>query len=160
MTEYVVTRWYRAPEVLLRSCGYSKALDMWSVGCIFAELLNRKALFMGRDHAHQMCLILDMLGTPSDEEWQNVCDARAWAYFKVPSLPHPLPISRLGSKLNARLLTSLYISHDHPKHPLQRPSRCPIFAHGFTCMCVSEVCDMQSQTKRPKRDLKGIFKKN
>lgn len=57
MTEYVVTRWYRAPELLLNSTDYTAAIDIWSVGCIFMELLNRRPLFAGRDHMHQMCLV-------------------------------------------------------------------------------------------------------
>jgi len=47
MTEYVATRWYRAPELLIGSKEYTKAIDIWSVGCIFSELLGRKILFRG-----------------------------------------------------------------------------------------------------------------
>ena len=64
MTEYVVTRWYRAPELLLNSTDYSAAIDVWSVGCIFMELINRQPLFPGRDHMHQMRLITEV--PPSD----------------------------------------------------------------------------------------------
>ena len=46
-TEYVVTRWYRAPEVMLARHEYNKAIDVWSVGCIMAELMDRKPLFPG-----------------------------------------------------------------------------------------------------------------
>jgi serine/threonine protein kinase len=60
MTEYVVTRWYRAPELLLNSTDYSAAIDVWSVGCIFMELINRQPLFPGRDHMHQMRLITEV----------------------------------------------------------------------------------------------------
>ena len=49
MTEYVATRWYRAPEIMLSYKSYTKAIDIWSVGCIFAELLTRQPLFKGRD---------------------------------------------------------------------------------------------------------------
>ena len=49
-TEYVVTRWYRAPEVILQASEYTKAIDIWSVGCIFAELLGRTPLFPGKDY--------------------------------------------------------------------------------------------------------------
>jgi serine/threonine protein kinase len=49
-TEYVVTRWYRAPEVVLIASEYTKAIDVWSVGCILCELIGRKALFAGKDH--------------------------------------------------------------------------------------------------------------
>jgi len=47
---YVVTRWYRAPEVILNASEYTKAVDIWSVGCIFAELLGRTPLFPGEDY--------------------------------------------------------------------------------------------------------------
>lgn len=60
MTEYVVTRWYRAPELLLNSSDYTAAIDVWSVGCIFMELMNRKPLFPGRDHVHQMRLLVEV----------------------------------------------------------------------------------------------------
>ena len=68
LTEYVVTRWYRAPEIMLSCQEYTKAIDVWSVGCIFAELLGRKPLFPGDDYIHQLQIICDKLGTPSDEE--------------------------------------------------------------------------------------------
>lgn len=48
MTEYVATRWYRAPEILFGSQKYSKAIDMWSVGCILGEMINGKAIFAGK----------------------------------------------------------------------------------------------------------------
>ena len=53
MTEHVVTRWYRAPELMLQPDGYyDQSVDMWSVGCIFAEILARKALFPGKNFMH------------------------------------------------------------------------------------------------------------
>ena len=67
MTEYVVTRWYRCPELLLAPhVAYSSAVDLWSVGCIFAELILREPLFPGRSYVHQVQLILDAIGTPPD----------------------------------------------------------------------------------------------
>lgn len=68
MTEYVVTRWYRAPELLLNSPDYTAAIDVWSVGCIFMELMNRKPLFPGKDHVHQLRLITELTGTPTDAD--------------------------------------------------------------------------------------------
>jgi mitogen-activated protein kinase 1/3 len=65
MSNYVATRWYRAPEVILsRSKRYTKAVDLWSVGCILAELIGRKPIFPGRDSFHQITLILAVLGSP------------------------------------------------------------------------------------------------
>ncbi len=63
MTEYVVTRWYRAPELLLApSQPYGAAIDLWSVGCILAELILRKPLFPGKSHAQQVSLVFEVLG--------------------------------------------------------------------------------------------------
>ncbi|KAI3801798.1 hypothetical protein L1987_29914 [Smallanthus sonchifolius] len=68
MTEYVVTGWYRAPELLLNSSEYTAAIDVWSVGCIFMELMNKKPLFPGKDHVHQMRLLTELLGTPTESD--------------------------------------------------------------------------------------------
>nr|ABB51133.1 mitogen-activated protein kinase 2 [Rheum australe] len=68
MTEYVVTRWYRAPELLLNSSDYTSAIDVWSVGCIYMELMNRKPLFPGRDHVPQMRLVTELLGSPLESD--------------------------------------------------------------------------------------------
>ena len=50
MTKYVVTRWYRAPEVVLFAANYDESIDLWAVGCVFAELIGRKPIFDGRHH--------------------------------------------------------------------------------------------------------------
>ncbi|XP_064647834.1 mitogen-activated protein kinase 7-like [Lineus longissimus] len=67
MTQYVATRWYRAPELIMSFVDYSAAVDMWSVGCIFGEMLGRKQLFPGREVLSQLQLIISTLGTPSEE---------------------------------------------------------------------------------------------
>lgn len=68
LTEYIATRWYRPPEVLLEWDTYDKSLDVWSIGCIFAELLDRKPLFPGKESSEQIELILTILGTPKIED--------------------------------------------------------------------------------------------
>lgn len=68
LTEYIATRWYRPPEVLLEWDNYDKSLDVWSIGCIFAELLDRKPLFPGKETTEQIELILSILGTPKIED--------------------------------------------------------------------------------------------
>ncbi|KAL9416126.1 hypothetical protein AB3S75_039341 [Citrus x aurantiifolia] len=88
MTEYVVTRWYRAPELLLNSSDYTAAIDVWSVGCIFMELMNRRPLFPGKDHVHQMRLLIELLGTPTDADLGFVRNEDAKRYIR--QLPqHP-----------------------------------------------------------------------
>lgn len=102
MTEYVATRWYRAPEIMLTFKEYTKAIDVWSVGCILAEMLNGKPLFPGKDcklivkssidfrtynlpDHHQLTLILDVLGTPTMEDYYGIKSRRAREYIR--SLP-------------------------------------------------------------------------
>ncbi|KAG6530452.1 mitogen-activated protein kinase 5-like [Zingiber officinale] len=88
MTEYVVTRWYRAPELLLNSSDYTAAIDLWSVGCIFMELMNRQALFPGRDHMNQMRLITELIGTPTEPELDFLRNEDARRYMKhLPQFP-------------------------------------------------------------------------
>ena len=68
LTEYVVTRWYRAPELLAECQNYGKTVDMWALGCIFAEMLCRKPFFQGRDPTHQLHVICRVIGTPTEGE--------------------------------------------------------------------------------------------
>jgi len=82
LTEYVVTRWYRAPEIMLSCQEYTKAIDVWSVGCIFAELLGRKPLFPGDDYIHQLTIICDKLGTPEDEDLEFITSEKARRFMK------------------------------------------------------------------------------
>ncbi|XP_074278659.1 cyclin-dependent kinase G-2-like [Silene latifolia] len=70
-TSLVVTLWYRAPELLLGAKEYSTAVDMWSVGCIMAELLTNKPLFDGKTEAEQINKIFKMLGTPNANTWPS-----------------------------------------------------------------------------------------
>jgi len=86
MTEYVVTRWYRAPELLLSCAEYTAAIDIWSVGCIFAELLGRKPLFPGKDYVHQLNLITRVLGSPDASDLEFIDSEKAKRYMR--SLPH------------------------------------------------------------------------
>ncbi|KAF8402772.1 hypothetical protein HHK36_010862 [Tetracentron sinense] len=100
MTEYVVTRWYRAPELLLNSSDYTAAIDVWSVGCIFMELMNRRPLFAGRDHVHQMRLLTELLGTPTESDLGFVRNEDAKRYIRQMP-PHPRqPFARIFPHVN------------------------------------------------------------
>lgn len=66
ITEYVVTRWYRAPEIMYSYETYDYAIDVWSVGCILAEMIMKKPIFPGQDYRNQLELIIQILGTPQD----------------------------------------------------------------------------------------------
>lgn len=77
-THEILTLWYRAPEVLLGATHYSTAVDMWSVGCIFAELVTTKALFPGDSELQQLLHIFKLLGTPNEEMWPGVSNLMNW----------------------------------------------------------------------------------
>jgi mitogen-activated protein kinase 1/3 len=70
LTEYVVTRWYRAPEVMLLPKGYTSTVDLWSLGCILGEMLGRKAMFPGKNYVDMIMRIGETLGMPSEKELQ------------------------------------------------------------------------------------------
>ncbi|KAF8677450.1 kinase-like protein [Rhizoctonia solani] len=85
MTEYVATRWYRAPEIMLSFRKYTTAIDIWSIGCILGELLGMKPMFKGKDYVDQLNIIIDILGTPDEETLQRIGSVKAQAYIR--SLP-------------------------------------------------------------------------
>lgn len=72
VTGDIVTRWYRAPELLLGCRTYTSAIDMWSVGCIFYEFWSSRPLFTGNDCQDQMWTIISILGTPTVKQWPKL----------------------------------------------------------------------------------------
>ena len=68
----VVTLWYRAPEILLGSLEYSTPIDVWSIGCIFVEMITKRPLFAGDSEIDQLYRIFRILGTPNEENWPGV----------------------------------------------------------------------------------------
>ncbi|KAI8388241.1 Pkinase-domain-containing protein [Radiomyces spectabilis] len=74
MTQLVVTLWYRAPELLLGAKEYTTAIDMWSIGCIFGELINNEPLLEGRSEIDQIDKIFKLLGTPNEDIWPGLME--------------------------------------------------------------------------------------
>ncbi|XVF09490.1 hypothetical protein REPUB_Repub07fG0097600 [Reevesia pubescens] len=94
-TDYVATRWYRAPEL----CGsffskYTPAIDIWSIGCIFAEMLTGKPLFPGKNVVHQLDLMTDILGTPPVESISRIRNEKARRYLSSMRRKIPVPFSQ------------------------------------------------------------------
>jgi len=127
LTQLVVTLWYRAPEILLGATTYSTAIDMWSVGCIFAELLLKEPLFQAKGEIELLSMIFKLLGPPTTHSWP---DYHTLPLAKSITLPPPQPpqlrqkfqyITAAGIDLMARLLTydpEMRISAvDALKHP-------------------------------------------
>ncbi|XP_074578098.1 cyclin-dependent kinase B1-1-like isoform X1 [Curcuma longa] len=124
-THEVVTLGYRAPEILLGATHYSTGVDVWSVGCIFAEMARSKALFIGQSELHQLLCIFRLLGTPTEETWPGVSSLRDWHSYPqwrsqdlalvVPSL-EPEGIDLLSKMLEydpAKRISALK-AMDHP----------------------------------------------
>lgn len=95
MTEYVATRWYRAPEIMLTFQEYTTAIDVWSVGCILAEMLVGRPLFPGRDYHNQLWLIIEVLGTPNMEDYYNIKLKRAREYIRSLPFVKKVPFANL-----------------------------------------------------------------
>ena len=85
MTGYVSTRYYRAPEIMLTWQKYDVEVDIWSAGCIFAEMLEGKPLFPGKDHVNQFSIITELLGTPPQDVIETICSENTLRF--VQSLP-------------------------------------------------------------------------
>ncbi|KAG0312271.1 Cyclin-dependent kinase 3 [Linnemannia gamsii] len=77
-THEVITLWYRAPEILMGSRHYSTAVDMWSIGCIFAEMITKRPLFPGDSEIDEMFKIFKILGTPNETVWPGVSSLKDW----------------------------------------------------------------------------------
>ncbi|XP_010227679.1 mitogen-activated protein kinase 11 [Brachypodium distachyon] len=107
-TDYVATRWYRAPEL----CGsfyskYTPAIDIWSIGCIFAEVLIGKPLFPGKNVVHQLDLITDILGTPSLDAISRVRNDKARKYLTCMRKKQPASFSQKFPKADPLALQLL-----------------------------------------------------
>jgi len=116
-----VARWYRAPEVMLTFKEYTRAIDIWSVGCVLAEMLSGKPLFPGRDckivrciHVipsvqlftsdhHQLSIILDILGTPSLDDFYAITSQRSREYLRALPFRKKKPFSQLFPEANPKV---------------------------------------------------------
>ncbi|XP_054968304.1 cyclin-dependent kinase 7 isoform X2 [Pan paniscus] len=99
-THQVVTRWYRAPELLFGARMYGVGVDMWAVGCILAELLLRVPFLPGDSDLDQLTRIFETLGTPTEEQWPDMCSLPDYVTFKsFPGIPLHHIFSAAGDDL-------------------------------------------------------------
>eukprot|EP00656_Telonema_subtile_P035313 TRINITY_DN39293_c0_g1_i2.p1 TRINITY_DN39293_c0_g1~~TRINITY_DN39293_c0_g1_i2.p1 ORF type:complete len:297 (-),score=65.50 TRINITY_DN39293_c0_g1_i2:258-1148(-) len=107
-THEVVTLWYRAPEVLMESTRYSTPLDIWSVGCIFAELATGRPLFPGNSDNDQLYRIFRVLGTPTRDTWPSIIETPSFKRGQVLRSCQPMSLEPLGlDEVALELLTSM-----------------------------------------------------
>ncbi|RKP20577.1 Pkinase-domain-containing protein [Rozella allomycis CSF55] len=117
-TEYVSTRWYRAPEVLLRSRNYSSPIDMWAVGCIMVEMYTLKPLFPGSNEIDEIYKICSVLGSPTPYNWpEGVKLANAMGFRFPQMIPTSLYAIMPNACEAAVLLMSDLLQYDPQKRP-------------------------------------------
>jgi len=129
LTEYVVTRWYRAPEIMLACHEYSKPIDVWSVGCIFAELILRKPYFPGDDYIDQLTIITDKLGKLPETELDFVTSDKAKRFMRKLPSKTPVPLSQQFPAASPEALDLLRKMLS--VHPKKRISVEDALAHPF-----------------------------
>ncbi|WOL10020.1 hypothetical protein Cni_G18774 [Canna indica] len=130
-THEVVTLWYRAPEILLGSRNYSTPVDIWSVGCIFAEMVNQRPLFPGDSEIDELFKIFRVLGTPNEEIWPGVTSLPD---FKT-TFPKWLPkdLSTVVPNLESAGIDLLSVSHSNfTKIPYSLYIEIEIFDFGIS----------------------------
>ncbi|KAM9436205.1 serine/threonine-protein kinase MAK isoform 5-T5 [Clarias gariepinus] len=140
-TDYVSTRWYRAPEVLLRSSVYSSPIDMWAVGCIMAELYTLRPLFPGNSEVDEIFKICQVLGTVKKTDWLEGHQLAAAMNFRFPQcVPTPLKTLIPNASTEALILMKDLLHWDPKKRPTAvQALRYPYFQVG-------QVLGQQCQT--------------
>ncbi|KAL7918533.1 kinase-like domain-containing protein [Trichoderma austrokoningii] len=134
LTQLVVTLWYRSPELLLGTRTYAAPVDMWSVGCVFGELISREPLLQGSNEVDQISKIFELCGFPTDESWPSFRRLPNARSLRLP--PKQQQQSAVGSVIRARfpslttagasLLSSL-LALD----PDKRPSAKDMLEHDY-----------------------------
>lgn len=143
MTLEVVTQYYRAPELLMGAKHYTSAIDMWSVGCIFAELLGRRILFQAKNTVQQLELIIDLLGTPNNDDMRYGCQGAKQFIRKSPYKPPALAalyiLSSQATHEAVHLLCQMLVFNPDKRIDTATALRHPYLEEGrmryHSCMC-------------------------
>lgn len=128
-TDYVSTRWYRAPEVLLHSTRYGSSIDLWAVGCIMAELYTFRPLFPGSSEVDQLFKICSILGTPDKSDWPEGHRLATIIQFRFPEclkVPLEALITR-ASVMGIQMLSDLLYWDPEKRPTAQQVLRYPYF---------------------------------
>ena len=152
----MVTRWYRAPELICESEIYGSPVDVWGVGCVLAELLGRKIMFKGNSTREQLQIIIEKLGTPADDEMTGITTPHIIATIKrmgagktPPTLADQFPsASPLALDLLSRLLTFDQIKRCTVEEALAHPYLCAMHARADEPSC-STPFDWQFERSYP-----------
>jgi len=129
LTDYVATRWYRAPEILLGSTAYTRGVDMWAVGCILGEMLLGRPCFPGNSTMNQLERVIEVTGRPSAEDLSSISSPFAATMIEsIPTLRHrTVPEMFPGAPPEALDLISRCLSFN----PSKRPTAAEAMAHPY-----------------------------
>ncbi|XP_058103855.1 cyclin-dependent kinase F-4-like isoform X2 [Magnolia sinica] len=146
-TEYVSTRWYRAPEVLLQSPIYDSAVDMWAMGAIMAELFTLRPLFPGLSEADEIYKICSVIGSPNQDSWAEglqLANAIKYQFPECASVQLSVLIPSAGKE--AINLVSSLCSWD----PSKRPTAAEALQHSFFQSCYYVPPSLRSKAAAPR----------
>ena len=149
-TDYVATRWYRAPEL----CGsfftkYTPAIDIWSIGCIFAEILNGKPLFPGKNVVHQLEIITDLLGTPHPDVVAKVRNEKARRFLANMRIKPKIPFAQRFPKAapaSLKLLEKL-LAFDPEERPTAEEALADVYFAGLADRSREPSAEVVSRTE-------------
>ncbi|GAB1867957.1 Serine/threonine-protein kinase ICK [Camponotus japonicus] len=146
-TDYVSTRWYRAPEVLLHSTTYNSPIDIWAVGCIMAELYTFRPLFPGKSEIDEIFKICSVIGTPDKEDWPEGYQLAAAMNFKFPNFTRTsLTVLIPNASQEAVMLMEDMLQWNPIKRPTAQQSlRYPYFQVGDPRIINSKKIGVVSQ---------------
>lgn len=149
MTDYVATRWYRAPEILLGSTKYTVQADLWSVGCIFGELLNCKPMFPGTSTLTQINKVLEVTGKPSKEDIASIQSDLAITMLETIVVTKPKSLKSLFPKATSvelDLLSKLLQFNPNKRITVEKALEHPYVSEFHEQYKESEIiCDKQIQ---------------
>ncbi|KAK3340090.1 kinase-like domain-containing protein [Neurospora tetraspora] len=137
LTQLVVTLWYRAPELLLGAARYGPEIDMWSVGCIFGELLTREPLLQGKNEVDELTKIFELCGLPTDESWpgfRRLPNARSLRLPSSSTKPAPQTTTTTLIRAKFPLLTTAgvsLLSSLLSLNPSKRPTASDMLEHEY-----------------------------
>jgi serine/threonine protein kinase len=149
-TDYVATRWYRAPEL----CGsfftkYTPAIDIWSIGCIFAEILSGRPLFPGKNVVHQLEIITDLLGTPHPDQIAKVRNEKARRFLSNMRVKPKIPFAQRFPKAAASALPLLerLLAFDPDDRPTAEEALADPYFHGLADRSREPSAEVVSRTE-------------
>jgi len=163
MTQEVVTQYYRAPEILMGAKHYTTAVDMWSVGCIFGELLGRRILFQAQSPIQQLELITDLLGTPSVNDMKFAVEAAKRHVLargpKTPSIAYLYTLSQSATHEAVHFLCQMLTLDPEKRVNVVEALNHPYLDEGrlryHSCMCTCCTNNGSSTNSNPQTGNQG-----